>query len=223
MKQFRFNSRSARTRSFPSSLGDTMADAPTVRPRIGGEREQEILSATIAVLLEVGYDKLTFDLVATAAKASKATLYRRWSSKAELVMQAVSTAHVCTIDNAPLPDTGTLSGDLAALLLPAPPTVSIPDAVGALAPALQRNDELRERFVSEFVQPRVERYRAVLAKAQARGEITDDADIDLLAHVVPAMAGQHSLVYGSKPTTEWVRHVVEHILLPAATASRPNP
>ena len=61
-----------------------------VRPRIEGHREQEILDATLEVLADVGYDRLTMDAVATAAKASKATLYRRWSSKAALVIDAVA-------------------------------------------------------------------------------------------------------------------------------------
>ena len=60
-----------------------------VRPRIKGEREQEILLATLDVLVDVGYDRLTMDAVASRAKASKATLYRRWHSKAELVIEAV--------------------------------------------------------------------------------------------------------------------------------------
>src|ERR1700759_5179485 len=62
------------------------------RPRVEGGREEEILDATVAVVAELGYDRLTMDAVATAAKASKATLYRRWSTKAELVVDAVSSA-----------------------------------------------------------------------------------------------------------------------------------
>ena len=59
------------------------------RPRVEGDREQEIFDATLQVLEEVGYDRLTMDAVASRAKASKATLYRRWHSKAGLVIEAV--------------------------------------------------------------------------------------------------------------------------------------
>ena len=59
------------------------------RPRVEGERELEILEATLEVLDEVGYDLLTMDAVATRAKASKATLYRRWKGKPELVVAAI--------------------------------------------------------------------------------------------------------------------------------------
>ncbi|MGL5910526.1 MAG: helix-turn-helix domain-containing protein, partial [Phycicoccus sp.] len=56
------------------------------RPRVEGDREREILTAALGVLAEVGYDRMTMDAVALAARASKATLYRRWQSKATLVI-----------------------------------------------------------------------------------------------------------------------------------------
>ena len=80
------------------------------RPRVEGEREQQILDATLEVLDEVGYDLLTMDAVAARAKASKATLYRRWKGKPELVVAAI-TAHK---GEATVPDTGSLRGDLIA-------------------------------------------------------------------------------------------------------------
>ena len=80
------------------------------RPRVEGERELEILEATLEVLDEVGYDLLTMDAVATRAKASKATLYRRWKGKPELVVAAIM-AHK---GDAVVPDTGSLRGDLLA-------------------------------------------------------------------------------------------------------------
>jgi hypothetical protein len=64
-------------------------ESATTRPRVEGDREQQILDATITVLAETGYDRLTMDAVATQARASKATLYRRWSSKPELVVEAI--------------------------------------------------------------------------------------------------------------------------------------
>src|SRR4051812_36234857 len=82
-------------------------DAGT-RPRVEGDREQEILDATLDVLVDVGSDRLTMDAVAAAARASKATLYRRWSSKAVLVIDALLS------QKAPqsVPDTGNLRDDL---------------------------------------------------------------------------------------------------------------
>ena len=77
-------------------------------PRVEGARESEILDATVRLLVDVGYDKLTLDAVAAEARASKATLYRRWKGKADLVVDAVHRAKAC---GGPLDvDTGSSAG-----------------------------------------------------------------------------------------------------------------
>ncbi|MGL5927508.1 MAG: helix-turn-helix domain-containing protein, partial [Dermatophilaceae bacterium] len=65
------------------------ASLASSRRRVEGDREREILSAALGVLAEVGYDRMTMDAVALAARASKATLYRRWQSKTALVVDAL--------------------------------------------------------------------------------------------------------------------------------------
>jgi len=72
-----------------TTSASTTDTAHASRPRVAGDREVEILEAAIDVLRESGYDRLTFDAVATAARASKATLYRRWPHKRDLVIDAV--------------------------------------------------------------------------------------------------------------------------------------
>jgi AcrR family transcriptional regulator len=81
--------------------------------RLGGVREQEILRATYELLGEVGYESLRLDAVATRARASKATLYRHWPGKAQLVADAV---RMCRAADQECPDTGTLRGDLVAFM-----------------------------------------------------------------------------------------------------------
>jgi RNA polymerase sigma factor (sigma-70 family) len=80
----------------------TSAPEAGSRPRVEGDREQEILDATLDVLADVGYDRLTMDAVAAQARASKATLYRRWSTKAALVIDALLSMK----EPHELPDTG---------------------------------------------------------------------------------------------------------------------
>src|SRR3954465_11505598 len=88
----------------------TPAEAAThLRPRVEGDRERQILDAAMEVLAEVGYDRLTMDAVAQRAKASKATLYRRWNSKAPLLVE--SLARMKTTPEV-LPDTGDLRTDM---------------------------------------------------------------------------------------------------------------
>src|SRR3954447_1593913 len=87
---------------------EAAAAAAVARPRIEGVREQEILDAALEVLADVGYDRLTIDAVAHRAKASKATLYRRWNSKATLVVEALARVKGPPVT----PDTGDLRTDL---------------------------------------------------------------------------------------------------------------
>ena len=110
----------------------SVPEAPT-RPRVEGDREQEILDATLAVLVDVGYDRLTMDAVATQAKASKATLYRKWDGKAALVIDALMS------EKTPLAapqDTGSLRGDdIAGLVLDRDPPAGTAPASLSAAPA----------------------------------------------------------------------------------------
>ncbi len=79
----------------PVSDVDVLGSAPPRSPRstrLGDDREFEILQATYSLLSEVGYEGLRFDAVAARAKASKATLYRHWPGKAQLVADAVRVA-----------------------------------------------------------------------------------------------------------------------------------
>src|SRR3954468_14483852 len=101
-----------RNRSVPFlARGGAVSEKVTpLRPRVEGEREEQILDATVDLLLEVGYDRLTMDSVAARAKAGKATLYRRWCSKQRLVVDAVNRSKRAVVG--PPPDTGSLRIDL---------------------------------------------------------------------------------------------------------------
>jgi AcrR family transcriptional regulator len=187
-----------------------------VRPRVEGDREDEILMATIGVLVELGYDRLTMDAVATASKASKATLYRRWSSKADLVVEAVSQAKGC-----PQPtdvDTGSLRGDLLAISCGEGGfTDDIPmSVVAGLLTALHRDEELRRAFMERFLRPRLEMVATVYRRAAARGELAEGADLDLLAQALPAIAVHRTLILGESIDDAFIERVIDNIILPAA-------
>ena len=77
------------------------------------QREFAICDAALALLAEVGYDRMSMDAVAARARASKATIYRRWPGKRELVLEAVRTRVADIVEP---PDTGSLSGDIIATL-----------------------------------------------------------------------------------------------------------
>src|SRR5215207_6564595 len=139
---------------------DAGLEVPVDTPRHGRKRDHtrdaEILDAAIDVLAETGYDGMTVDMVAARAKAGKATLYRRWPSKADLVLDAVACMKAAEVDPGALPDTGTLRGDLIALIKPR----SIEEAskkmrvMAGLAGMLSRTPELAEAANAAIVEPR---------------------------------------------------------------------
>jgi AcrR family transcriptional regulator len=197
------------------------AEATLTRPRVEGDREVQIFEATLDVLAEVGYDRLTMDAVALKAKASKATLYRRWNGKVSLVIDALHHHHQPDIALVPL-DTGSLRGDLIASYCGTGGLTDKPEvaAFGAILTAVMRDPEFAAAFRREVVAPKLAASRAVFERAQERGEIGPDVDIDLLG---PALAGivLHRLILvGEAPTRDIVTEVIDQIILPAATASR---
>ncbi len=123
------------------------------RPRIEGEREVAIFDATMRMLATSGYDRLTMDAVAADAKASKATLYRRWQTKADLVVDALVWLKSCMPHD--IPDTGSLRGDLVAMACTdGGLTDRMPLAVfGALITAMQRDEALAKAFQERFMGP----------------------------------------------------------------------
>jgi AcrR family transcriptional regulator len=190
------------------------------RPRVEGGREDEILDATVTVVAELGYDRLTMDAVATAAKASKATLYRRWSTKAELVVDAISRAKGC-----PLPedvDTGSLRGDLISMSCgDGGFTDEMPmSVIAGLVTALHRDPDLQKAFQERFLAPRLQLTHKVYERAVERGEIAPHVDIELLSVTLPAVIVHHAYILGVPPTDDLILRVIDHVILPAARGSQ---
>lgn len=190
------------------------------RPRVEGGREEEILDATVAVVAELGYDRLTMDAVATAAKASKATLYRRWTTKAELVVDAISRAKGC-----PMPedvDTGSLRGDLISMSCgDGGFTDEMPmSVIAGLITALHRDADLQKAFRERFLAPRQEVTGKVFERAVERGEIAPGVDIELLSTTLPAVIVHHAYVLGVPPTDDLILRVIDNVILPAARGSQ---
>jgi AcrR family transcriptional regulator len=190
------------------------------RPRVEGGREEEILDATVTVVAELGYDRLTMDAVATAAKASKATLYRRWTSKAELVVDAISRAKGC-----PMPedvDTGSLRGDLISMSCgDGGFTDELPmSVIAGLITALHRDDDLQRAFRERFLAPRLQLISKVYERAVERGEIAPGVDIELLSVTLPAVIVHHAYILGVEPTDDLILRVIDNLILPAARGSQ---
>lgn len=196
---------------------DTSAPATRLGRKRDHTRDPEILDAALDVLAEVGYDRMTMDMVAARAKAGKATVYRRWPSKADLVIEAVACMKKVDVDPAKLPDTGTLRGDLIAMMKPH----TIVDAekklqvMAGLVSMLAQNPEFTDAVNEAIVEPRASINRVFLQRAVDRGEIPADVDIEQLAILAPSMASYRVLVLRRPVDRKFLMGVLDDILLPA--------
>lgn len=192
-------------------------DAAVARPRVEGDREQQILDATLEVLGDVGYDRLTMDAVATRAKASKATLYRRWNGKVSLVIDALLSAK----STPRAPDTGSLRGDLIESFcglggLTDEKSVA---TFASVITAISRDQDFARAFRTEVIGPKAALSRSIFERARERGEIGDDVDIDLLAPALAGIALHRMYVMGERPDEALITRVIDQIIIPAATCS----
>lgn len=184
------------------------------RPRVEGEREDEILEATIELILEVGYDRLTMDAVAKRARASKATLYRRWESKASLVVDAMvkakSSPHMEDQDN------GDLRADLLGTFCGKEGLNETSTALfGAVLTAVCTDPEFAALFRERFIAPKFEITSAIYRRAQERGEIRDDLDLEVIVPALPGILLHRMFILGIPPDDVTITRVVDEVILPA--------
>jgi AcrR family transcriptional regulator len=183
---------------------------------LDAQRDVALCQATIELLAEIGYDRLTIDAVAARARSSKATIYRRWPGKAELVVDALHR-----LKGAPLvPDTGSLQGDLEAIARGSASADNLLDAqlMMGLVSALTRDAELRRVFRERLIDPHTESLRRVFEHAVARGEVAGDRDLDLLVSVYPALMLRQLLMSGEIPDAHFAQRVINDVIVPLATA-----
>lgn len=194
------------------------------RPR-DASRDAAIATAALEVLAEHGYERMTMDQVAARAGAGKATLYRRWPSKADLLVHAVGQFGG-TPTLAELPDTGTLRGDLVALMRPQSEedqrrTLGI---ASGLASLLSADPTLADAAGSALVEPFVASQRLLMRRAVERGEVSADVDVDTVAFVTPSMTAYRLIVQRRPVDVDLILRLVDAVVLPAlGLAPGPDP
>ncbi|MGH3599258.1 MAG: TetR/AcrR family transcriptional regulator [Pseudonocardiaceae bacterium] len=148
-----------------------------------------ILESTLVMLAEHGYDGMTIDLVAAHAGMARATVYRRWPTKADLVLSAVARLSRDDVDLEHLPDTGSLRGDMVAMIRPfdeEQQQIHIQAVVGLLT--LTKADErLAAAATGSGIGPWIEVNRILIQRAVDRGEFARPVDIDTLAELIPML------------------------------------
>lgn len=212
------------SRESTESRGSTDASAEDhrKRPRRRGEAlNAAIYAATLAELTEAGYSGLTMERVAERARASKASLYRRWPSKAELVINAVY--HVLSGPES-IPDTGSLRGDLLAMFRDVAAQLAGPAGQGLrglLSDALRDPRRIAE-IRSHTRGHSMSMVREVVRRAALRGEVDADRITERQLETGTSVIRFHFLIHGSIPD-EVIIGVVDEVVLPLfRTASRPD-
>lgn len=184
------------------------------RPRRrGAALDRAILEATIAEIEVSGYADLSVERVAERARTGKASLYRRWPSKVELVMAAV---YQVLPDPGAVSDTGNLRGDLLALLRSAADLFSGPAGTairGLLSDAL-RDPHLATRFRSYTRGRSAAIMQEIVARAGLRGEL-DPAAITLRQRDAGLSLLRFHLLTTASPLPDTVIvEIVDEVVLP---------
>ncbi|CAM4466480.1 mycofactocin system transcriptional regulator [Mycobacterium basiliense] len=190
-----------------TQTADRPADASPWSPR-----EAELLAVTLQLLQEHGYDRLTVDAVANTARASKATVYRRWRSKAELVLAAfIEGVRQVAVP----PNTGTLRGDLVKLgEIICQQAHQQASTIRAVLVEVSRHPALGDAMQHQFVDQRRALIQHILQQAVDRGEIAEAAVTDELWDLLPGYLIFRSIIPNRPPTRRTVQLLVDDFLLP---------
>ena len=201
----------------PHPVQPMNAEAITETQRPGRPRSEKarnaILQATAELLLAHGLAGVSMDMVAERAGVSKATIYRWWPTKEAL---ALDTLYEESARNRPpRRDTGTLRGDLLALLQPWARMVSSRPygrVIAALITKAQTDPAFGEQYRARFVEPRRDEARAIFARAIDRGEIPADIKVEVGLDLLYGPL-YHRLLHGHAPLNDgFVRDVVDTTL-----------
>ncbi|HEY6425054.1 MAG TPA: TetR/AcrR family transcriptional regulator [Pseudonocardiaceae bacterium] len=210
------------------SADPAMGAVPCVQPdvvddhRKGPRRRGDalytaIFEATLDELTAVGYAELKMERVAQRARASKGSLYRRWSSRAELVADAV---HHSVPGCGELPDTGNVRDDILTCLRRVAGLLN--GASGEAARGLMaetfRDPDLMEIVRTRFIEPGGSLLLEALRRGAVRGEVRATALTPRIATVAPDLLRQHFLMYGSPIPDRVLIEIVDEVVIPLIQA-----
>jgi len=181
------------------------------RPR-SEQVERAILRAAADILAERGLEAMTIEDVAARAGVGKTSIYRRWSTKGTLALDAFLLDF---LQSQPLPDTGSLDGDLVAVLRAWVRTAretSMGRALTELVAQAQYDPDLAAAWRQRVVGPTRAQHRRVFERAISRGEIPTGSDVDVMMDLLFGPA-YHRLLHGHAPLSDrFIRRVVAMVV-----------
>lgn len=201
----------------------TAVEDPARRGRgLDASRDAAILDAALHLVAEVGYDRVTMDAIAARAHSSKATMYRRWDSKASLVVEALRARHQ---DVPPLPDTGDIRTDMIVGLQRMCVSIKADELslMTGLIMAMRGDPELARLLREQMVETKSVAARRWMARAIERGELPPTADTELFHEVAPAMVFMRMIMTGEPVDDAFIVRIVDTVLLPLLTGTTRQP
>jgi AcrR family transcriptional regulator len=199
-------------------MPEEVTHARGTRSRLGAEREQALLEVALALLAEVGYDRMSVDEVARRAHTSKATLYRRWPGKADLVAAAFQ-CHKVAMQRPP--PAATLREDLIAevTMLSREMTADRPLTQGLIT-AVGTDPYLAELVKLQSAGALQQDMACIIVRAVERGELPARSveHTATIAEVVHALIVHRLLLSRTPLDAGYIEHVVDAVLLPILRA-----
>jgi AcrR family transcriptional regulator len=205
-----------------SALLPTNDAADCARSRPSELRVQALFDAALELVSEVGYDRLSMDGLAERAGVSKATIYRHWTGKADVVVDAMRT-RACHAT--PVEDQGSLRADLLAQLGMLCEAVAREEGallVGLLR-AMQTDPVLAELLQTQILEGKAELFGVLVARGIVRGELEGTVDIPTVLEVLTSVVFFRLLMATGELDDEFCVKFVDHVLLPVVMSGPGGP
>ncbi|MCX4550408.1 TetR/AcrR family transcriptional regulator [Streptomyces sp. NBC_01387] len=183
--------------------------------RLTPEREGELYEAVLDLLREVGYDALTMDAVALRTRSSKATLYRQWGSKPELIVRALRHNKPVGADEI---DTGSLRGDFHAMVAREDDCEMEKNSalMRGLMHAVHENPDLFQALRELLIEPEMTGLERLLRRAVERGEVSaDNPALNLVPHMLVGAVVARQLIEERPADQAFLTRYLDAVVLPA--------
>ena len=198
--------------AIPKKQSVATSKTPNIHRR-SERNHRAILCAAAKLLEEVGYANLTIQAIADRAGVSNKTIYRWWSNKAAVVMEAFAVA---TADIVTIPDTGSLEADLLAFIqaaFVAHQRLKFGETMASLVAAIQTDPTLATAFREQFITQRRDAVREILERAIKRGELLAPPNMEVVIDSVYGPIFYRLLVGHAPLDNQFAEALVNQLLI----------